>query len=343
MKKHRRSETPGKAAPASAHSMDAAMNVNYEIAPRRNPALISFSEMLAFVAVVNATSFTGAARQLGTSKSVISRRISEIELQLGTQLIDRSGSRISVTDVGNAYYERCVSIIESVEAANDLAAGFNGGIHGTLRVSVPHFYGAQVLAPLFNEFASIYSGLRIDLGVEECDAGGNGTNYDLSIRIGHLANSSLLAKRLGATRSWICASPEYLAARGTPKLPGELAYHDCLVNSGNGTSAGWQLLVEGELRTARVRERIRSPCCFQLLQAARSGLGLALLPDYVIADAIATGRLKVVMPDCAPPAGPVSLVYPSSRRSSLKVQALIGFLSERLAHDSLVRAPIALA
>lgn len=286
--------------------------------------------MVAFVSVINAASYTGAARQLGTSKSVISRRISEMEQHLGTRLIDRSSVRVRVTEAGAAYYERCVSILESVEEANDLVTGFHGGIRGMLRVSAPHLYGVHVLSPLINEFAANHAALKVDIGVEEQDAISNDTSYDLWIRIGRLASSSLIARTLAASRSWMCASPEYLAARGAPNKPDDLEVHDCLISSGGGVSPGWQLHVDGVLKTFRVRERLRSACHLQLLEAACSGLGLALLPDYAIADAISSGRLQTVMTEYEPPTSPVSIVYPPSRRSSQKVQTFIQFLADRI-------------
>jgi DNA-binding transcriptional LysR family regulator len=313
--------------------------MNIEIGHNRLTAQVNLSGMIAFVAVINAASYTGAARQLGTSKSVVSRRISDMELSLRTRLIDRINGKVNVTEAGGAYYERCVTILESIEAANELMAGFNGGIWGRLRVSVPQLYGLYVLSPLLNEFAAIHSSLRIDIGVAERDALCNDMNYDMCIQIGQPPNFAMIAKTLTESRSWICASPAYLAAKGTPTSPEDLEHHDCLVSSAGSVSGGWQLYADGALKKFHVRERVRSACCLQLLEASRSGLGLALLPDYAIASAISSGELKTVMTEYAPPTNPISVVYPPSRRSSQKVRALVGFLAERIDRATITLQP----
>jgi len=307
--------------------------MNHEAAPAtlpiRNGTLADVASMAAFVAVINAASFTGAARRLGTSKSVISRRISDMELHLGARLIDRTAVRVSPTEVGAVYFVKCVRILESIEAANDFVASFNGGIRGSIRISVPRFFCAQIVAPMLTEFAGNYPELKVEIDVDERESSLHDTGFDVALRIGRLADSSMVARTISYSRMWLCASPSYLDAHGTPESPEELEQRDCLMHTSGEMQSGWCLHSEGP-RLFRVRERIRSACYFQLLEAARSGLGVALLPSYLAAGRVASGELKIVLEDCAPRPSPVSIVYPPSRKVSQKVQALIGFLIERI-------------
>ncbi|RNF85231.1 LysR family transcriptional regulator [Montanilutibacter psychrotolerans] len=307
--------------------------MNQEAAPSglaiRNGTLVDVASMAAFVAVINAASFTGAARRLGTSKSVISRRISEMELHLGARLIDRTAARVSPTEVGAVYFVKCVRILESIEAANDFVASSNGGFRGVVRVSVPRFFCARVVAPMLAEFAGRYPDLKVEIDVDERESSLHDTGFDLALRIGRLPDSSMVARTISYSSMWVCASPSYLEAHGTPESPDELEQRDCLVHSSGEMQSGWCLDSAGP-RIFRVRERIRSACYFHLLEAAKSGLGLALLPSYVASDLVASGQLKIVLAQCAPRPNPVSIVYPLSRKASQKVQALISFLMERI-------------
>lgn len=310
--------------------------MNQEAAPQisRGAPLVDVAGMSAFVAVVNSASFTGAARKLGTSKSVISRRISEIERHLGARLIDRSAARVTPTEIGSVYYARCVQILESIEAANDFVAGFNGDIRGTLRVSVPRYFCECVAAPALTEFAGKYPDLRVEIDVEERDADLRDTGFDIAVRIGQLPDSSMISRAIGSTGTWLCASPGYLQHHGVPETPDELEQHACLMHSGGELLSGWVLRCGGKTRLYRVRERLRSACYLQLLDAVVAGLGIALLPGYLIADAVATDQVRVVMQACAPPHRPISVVYPPGRRKSPKVQALADFLAERIPRPS---------
>lgn len=290
--------------------------------------LVDVPGMTAFVAIIDAGSYTGAARRLGTSKSVLSRRITDIEVQLGARLIDRSTARVSPTEVGAVYYAKCVRILEAIEAANDFAASFNGGLRGVLRVSAPRFYCARVIAPLLNEFVSRYEEIKVELEVDEQEASLQETGFDVAVRIGRLPDSRMHAKSIGTSRVWLCASPEYLKASGNVEDIADLEQRHGLIHASNAVQSGWSLCVDGSHRVARVRERVRSACYFQLLEAARAGLGIAMLPDYLIEDAIKGGELMLVLPAYAPPPRPISIVYPPGRKVSQKVQALISYLSK---------------
>ena len=292
--------------------------------------MIQISDMNAFVAVVEMASFTEAARRLGTTKSVISRRISDLEQELGASLLDRNARSVRATEVGAVYYAKCVRILESIGAANDFVASFNSLVRGRLRVAVPEAFGASLITPLLNEFAEQYPEVLLDIDADDVHVNLSESHFDLGIRAGRLGDTSLIARPLTTFRSWLCASPAYLERRGIPRSAQDLAEHDGLINASDESQGTWQLVINGELRACRVRERIRSNNSEQLLSAARVGLGIMQVPGIIAADAIAAGELRVVLPECAPPPSQVSLVYPKSRKASQKVQTLMGFLAQRV-------------
>lgn len=301
-----------------------------ESAPIRSNALVDVVGMATFVAVIKATSFTGAAKRLNTSKSVVSRRIADIEQQLGVSLIDRTAVRVTPTEVGAVYFAKCVRILGLIESANDFVAGFHGGVRGHIRVAVPAAFCAGVLAPLFTKFAQTYPELKVEIEFDEREDVVQETGFDLALRIGRLADSSLLIRTLSSTRLWLCASPGYIGGSGSPKSPEQLIQHDCLLHTASDVRTGWHLQSEGQTQVFRVRERLRSACYFQLLEAAKAGLGIGLLPGYLIADAVENGSLRLLMPDHTPPPLPISLIYPSSRKASQKVQAMIAYFIEHI-------------
>ena len=293
--------------------------------------MIQLSDMTAFVAVVEMASFTEAGRRLGTTKSVISRRVSDLERELGAPLLDRSARSVRTTEVGAVYYAKCVRILESVGAATDFVAGFNSLVRGRLRVAVPEIFSAALITPLLNEFAAHYPEVLLDIEADDQYVNLGDSHFDVAIRVGRLGDSSLIARPLTSFRHWLCASPAYLQKNGMPRSPDELVEHDGLIDVMGDSHGAWQLQVGGELRSFRVRERIRSNNSGHLLSAACSGLGIMQAPSILAADAIASGSLQLVLPECTPPPSQLSVVYPKSRKASQKVQTLLAFLVERMA------------
>ena len=293
--------------------------------------MIQITDMAAFVAVVETASFTEAARRLGAAKSVISRRVSDLERELGAPLLDRSARSVRATEVGAVYYAKCVRILESIGAANDFVAGFNSLVKGRLRVAVPEAFGSALIIPLLNEFAERYPEVLLDVDADDEYVNLGDSHFDVAIRVGRLGDANLIARPLTGFRQWLCASPAYLAERGLPRSHSDLAEHEGLIYASGDGHGAWQLWISGELRACRVRERMRSNSREQLLAAACNGLGIVQASSIIAADAIVSGRLRIVLPECAPPPNQISLVYPKSRRTSQKVQSLLAFLGERIA------------
>ena len=292
--------------------------------------MIQITDMVAFVAVVETASFTDAARRLATTKSVISRRVSDLERELGASLLDRSARSVRSTEVGAVYYAKCVRILESIGAANDFVAGFNSLVRGRLRIAVPESFNDVLVTPLLNEFAERYPEVLLDIEADDDYVSLGDSHFDVAIRVGRLGDANLIARPLSTFRQWLCASPAYLQAHGVPRSPNDLAEHDGLIHTYGESHGNWQLWINGDVRSARVRERIRSNSSAQLIAAACAGLGIVQAPSILAADAVVSGRLRIVLPECAPPASQISVVYPKNRRTSQKVQALLSFLGQRI-------------
>lgn len=289
--------------------------------------MIQIADMAAFAAVVETSSFTEAARRLGTTKSVISRRVGDLEEALGASLLDRSSRSVRSTEVGAVYYAKCVRILESIQAANDFVSGFHNLMGGRLRIVMPEAHCAAYAMPFLNEFATRFPELQLDVCVGTEAMNRSDPYFDVAVRAGKLDDSNLVARPLTVFTSRLCASPEYLAIHGEPFTPEDLADHHALIGSFDDSPGMFRLAVEEGVRTFRVRERLRSNDSQQLLAATMGGLGIAQIPDMLVAGLLESGHLKTVLTEYAPPEETLSAVFPKSRRNSQKVQALLTFLA----------------
>ncbi len=291
---------------------------------------MQIEDMRIFAAAVDATSFTGAATRLGLSKQFVSKRVMALEAHLGARLLVRTTRRLSVTPVGRAYYERVVQILGDIEDAEHAVTSENARPRGTLRVTAPMSFGTMHLGPLIPEFLLRCEevSLEIDLNDRVVDLVGEG--YDMGIRIGLLSDSSLIARRIAPFEMVTCCSPDYIARKGRPANPGELARHDCLVY-GHSKSVDWLFKIQDHARPVAVTGRIRVNNDELARDAAIAGLGITALPTFIVAEAIDSGRLVKVLEEYEPPAGGVFAVYPQHRQSSAAVRAFVDFLVERFA------------
>jgi DNA-binding transcriptional LysR family regulator len=287
------------------------------------------ADMSTFVAVVEAGSLTEAARRVGTTKSVVSQRIRQLEDRLGTGLVERAG-KLRVTDAGREFYTRCVDILSDVAQAEEALRGRDSDLSGPLRLAAPLAFGIRYLAPILSQFAKAHPDISLDVETDDRYVNLQEENFDLAIRIGELRDSALVARPIARNRKLICASPAYLAERGVPLHPRELHEHDGVLYTYRESNGTWQLPVDGEMQSFRIRARMRTDNGYQMLDSARAGLGLVILPTFLAADAIAAGELVPVLSDFAPPGGQVSAVFRQSKRGSPKIQSLIKFVAERL-------------
>lgn len=285
--------------------------------------------MHAFVTVADSGSISEAARRLGTAKSIVSKRIQQLEKRLGSVLLER-GRQTRMTDSGEIFYRYCIRVLAEVEDAENAVLMSQSSVRGRLRVAVPMAFGQRYLTPMLASFAKQYPELDLDLEFDDRRVNLHENGFDAAIRIGELPDSSLVAKTITPNRHIICASPDYLSAHGTPQTPQDLAQHFAMLYMNREPHGMWTLPVNNSLASFRVRCRMRTNCGNQLMEAAKAGLGLAILPTFLAAEAIVGGELKEVLKPYAPRGGNISVVYRQSYRTLPKLQALSNFLGEQI-------------
>jgi len=285
------------------------------------------TDLETFIAVVEAGSFTAAARRLGRSKASVSRQVRALEEWLGVALLHRTTRNMSLTDPGAAFHERASGALADLEEAVAAVGSLHGSPSGRLRVSLPIAYGLRVAAPVLLEMTHEHPSLELDLAFSDRYVDLVGEGFDLAVRIGHLADSSLIARRLSSTRMMVCASPTYLDHRLPLREPSDLLAHECLLYAQQVGGVAWRF-ADGE--TVTVRGRLRSDSGDALLQAALSGCGVAQLPDFYLAEPLASGALVPLLEAYEPEPLGVWAVYPQRRHLSLKVRLAVDRLAVAL-------------
>jgi DNA-binding transcriptional LysR family regulator len=306
---------------------------NCELTVRKIGTLMSlFDDMTVFVRAAELGSFSGAAQRLGIAKSIVSRRVSSLELRLGASLFHRTTRQLSLTETGLDYFERSRRILYEVAEADDAAQQLQRRLHGKLKVAAPMSFGWRHLSPAIADFLSAHPQLEIDLDLNDRRLDLISDGYDLAIRIGKLADSSLVARTLAPCRHIVCGSSAYLAARGVPQTPADLIAqdHDCLTYSNRPAAEQWRFRVAGEWTDTSVKSRRLGVNNGDALRdAAIAGLGLIIIPTFIASDAITTGALTPVLADHECFAPPIQVIWSPNRQLSTKVRALVNFLAER--------------
>ncbi|WP_411388106.1 LysR family transcriptional regulator [Pseudomonas sp. MPB23] len=287
-----------------------------------------FEDMRLFCQVMESGSFTAAAEQLGLSKQFVSRRLIQLEDRLGVRLLNRSTRRLDITPLGQSYYESALRLLGEVEQVEQGIAGQNSEPRGTLRLSAPLSFAMAHLGCLLPLFLQRHPQVSVEVDLSDRPVDLIGEGYDLVLRIGTLEDSTLIARRIASIPRVYCASPDYLARRGAPLLPDDLAAHDCLPY-GHGRQVQWRF--KGKVQALSVSGRMRVNNGELLRDTAIAGLGITYLPTFIVGDALKDGRLVSILDDFAPDPLTLSAVYPQHRQSSRPVQALVDFLRERLA------------
>ncbi|WP_305857372.1 LysR family transcriptional regulator [Balneatrix alpica] len=278
----------------------------------------------AFVEVVRLDGFSAAARKLKVSSSHISRLVSNLEAQLGTQLLYRTTRQLNLTDVGRLYYEHCKHLIDGFNEAELEVTHFQAEPKGLLRISCSTIFGERYIAPLINDFVSRHPKLNVDMHFSNRNVDLVSEGFDLAIRLGVLEDSTLIARRLADRREYVCASPAYLARYPRPHTLAELQQHNCLV----GSNDSWHFLIDGQRRALRVQGNWRANSGPAILDAVLKGLGIAQLPDYYVDPFLASGELIALLEDYQHQDAGVWAVYPKSRHLSPKVRQCVDFLAE---------------
>jgi len=284
------------------------------------------NEIAIFVKVVDAGSFTGAAKSLGLPKSTVSRKITQLEERLGVRLLQRTTRTLSLTDTGSAYYNQCSRIIGDVEEANIAVTEMQSKPKGLLRITAPMLFGSRVLSDLVSEFLQNNPEIQVDMVLTDQPLDLIQDGIDVAFRVGQLADSSLIARPLGEIKTITCASPEYIAKHGSPSHPSEIPKHDTI---GWTPRSNWEFNHPEKLSIEiHPRVRVNDPLSSRLL--ALNGIGIARLPAFLCAEDINQGKLKPILCDWSYSATPIHALYASNRHLSVKVRSFVDFIVEGL-------------
>jgi DNA-binding transcriptional LysR family regulator len=284
----------------------------------------------AFVQVAETASFSEAARRLRTSKSVISRQVSMLEAKLGARLFHRTTRSLTLTEAGQGYFGRVGLILADLEEANLAVTQLQSAPRGTLRVNAPMSFGFLHLAQALPDFCALYPEVELDVSMSDRFVDLVDEGYDVAVRIAAMQDSSLIARRLAPIRLAVCASPDYLKAHGAPHVPQDLRGHDCILNSNLASAHEWKFVdADGKPLHVRVTSKISINNGDAMRVAALGGLGLTILPTFIVGRDLQAGTLVSVLSDyLAQPLG-LHAVYPHPRHLSPKVRAFVDFLAER--------------
>jgi DNA-binding transcriptional LysR family regulator len=284
--------------------------------------------MQAFVAVAELSGFAPAARKLGLSASGVTRLVAALEDRLGARLLQRTTRSVTLTDVGTRYLERARRILADLEEAEAAARDERTRPSGRLVVSAPIGFGRLHVSPVMATYLKRYPRVSSELRLSDRMINLVEDGVDLAVRIGHLPDSSLVARHVGEMRRIVVASGSYLEARGEPDTPGAIAGHDTIQFGAVAAPADWRFVEHGrEIRVA-CTPRFSTNSADAAIQYAEQGGGLTRVLAYQAADAIERGRLRIVLAKFEQPALPIHVVYPTSRLLSAKVRAFIDLVTE---------------
>lgn len=293
--------------------------------------------MSVVLAVVDAGSLSAAARRLNTPLATVSRKVSELESHLRSKLFDRSSRKLVLTEAGGAYVAACKRILADLMEAEHAASGQYAAPTGELVITAPYSIGRLRLIPILREFFEAYPDIDIRLVLSDRLVSIGPLlsvdrlledQIDLALRIGELPSSSLMARRVGSVRHVVCASPGYLAARGTPETPNDLAGHDCISFDELLARNLWTFGHDRTPIVVRSRLIVSNPEAAR--DAAQAGVGITMVFSLLVEEALASGALVPVLNEFRPPALPVHLVYTAGRYLPIKIRAFLDFAAPRL-------------
>jgi DNA-binding transcriptional LysR family regulator len=286
-------------------------------------------ELSVFVRAAESGSFSRAARELGLSQPSVSRIIGELEARLGVTLLLRTTRRITVTDAGALFLERARDILAEIEDAEDAARGLDS-LRGIIRLALPVVYGTREIIPRLPKFLTAHPQLRVEMTVSDARQDLVAEGADVAIRLGELGDSAFGARRLQTLERMLVASPTYLKARGTPKVPADLASHDCIFGPGNFGRDSWSFRRNGSETSVDVRGRIHTNSGPGVFASVMAGLGIAMASTVMCEAEIKAGALVALLIPYKIEPVDVHAVFPGGPRPSTKVRALVDFLVHEL-------------
>jgi DNA-binding transcriptional LysR family regulator len=287
--------------------------------------------MAIFARIVETRSITAAAVDLGLSAPTVSKALVRLEQRLGSRLLNRTSRRFALTDAGQMLAERAARLLADAEAAQDALLAQSATPSGLVRLAAPMSFGITELSPILPDFLQQHDQVSIDLHLSDALVDVTGDGFDIALRIGALADSSLLARRLAPVPGVIVAAPAYLDRRGRPAHPADLAEHDCFGYAYLRTRDTWHFTnAAGEQVSVRPSGRLRVNNGDAVLPALIAGLGIAAMPEFIVGPAIAAGHLERILPDWSGSQSSLYLVTPPNGPRPARVQALVDFLVQRL-------------
>lgn len=289
--------------------------------------------MSVFVKAADLGSFTAAAAALSLSSQMVGKHVTFLEQRLGAQLLNRTTRRQSLTPIGQAYYDRCRALLAEATLAEDFVRDMNVTPSGLLRVTAPVNFGARRVAPLVTRYLDAYPGVEVGLTLTDRYVDMAHEGFDAAIRTGSLKDSGMTARRLRSDRLIACASPAYVARRGAPASPEDLASHDCLtfmLTSGTPFVV-WDFSSAGQTHSVRVRSRFQVNDGRVLASAALDGFGIILQPEAVVEDDLNAGRLVRILPKHTTPSRPMHVVFSAKRPTPLKIRYFVDMVVQLFA------------
>jgi DNA-binding transcriptional LysR family regulator len=283
----------------------------------------------AFVRVVELGGFTAAAASLRKSRAMVSKHVLDLEERLGARLLHRTTRRIGLTEIGRIYYERCVQLLDDLAEADAAVTAQQSSPRGTLRLNAPMSFGTMHLAAAVADFSALHPEVSVDMALNDRIVDLVEEGYDVAVRIGRLADSTLIARRLAPCRMAVCAAPAYLARHGEPATPADLSGHNCLSYTLMAQRDEWRFEGSEGAVSVRVSGSLNSNNGEALAAAARRGLGIIVQPTFIVGEDLKAGRLVRLLADYRHYEPAISAVYPHARHLSAKVRSFVDFLAGR--------------
>jgi DNA-binding transcriptional LysR family regulator len=286
-------------------------------------------ELSVFVRAAESGSFSRAGRELGLSQPSVSRIIGDLETRLGVKLLLRTTRRVTVTDAGEVFLDRAREILAGIEDAESAARGVDS-LRGTIRLALPVMYGMREIIPRLPKFLAGHPSLRVEMAVADARQDLVAEGADLAIRLGELADSSFGVRKLDTLERMLVAAPSYLKARGTPKIPADLASHDCIFGPGNFGRDSWSFTHDGAQISVDVHGRIHTDSGPGAFASVMAGLGIAMASTVMCGAEVEAGLLIPVLRRYTVPPVEVHALFPGGPRPSTKVRALVDYLASEL-------------
>ncbi|MHA1597388.1 MAG: LysR family transcriptional regulator [Alphaproteobacteria bacterium] len=289
----------------------------------------SLTGLNVFVRVVDTGGFSAAARDLGMSKSAVSKRIARLENHLGVRLLNRTTRRLSATEAGTVFYERASRIVADIEDAECAVSALHTETRGRLKVNVPMSFGVRHMAPALADFMRDYPDVSVDMSLNDRIVDLIDEGFDVAIRIAKLPDSSMIARRLAPFRHAVCATPDYWRSHGTPTHPNDLKNHNCLRYSYLSSGDEWRFRGPDGPISVKISGNFQSNNGDTIRAMSLGGHGVNLSPTFIVGDDLRAGRMRAVLTDFMDTDLAIYAVYPASRHLSAKVRAFVDFMADR--------------